>query len=1826
MLSDKKTQVTRKIISLSVSLSFILQGVAWPLPADDLLSPKQTLQAQTVCTSLSEVALLEIQKNLIGTMALRGDSFVNMNAGLKQWLWEAPHDFDIPKKPLFEIVKAPTPVDGGVEVEVVLHNAGTGDQNFKIIATCPVLSDGSLDLANKAIRMVPIPAHGPRPSALGERKMRDEGRTTNPETLNTKHKSPVTGQQPDAGGRIATYEDNKLIKVEDRKTGIIWEEYGYGEDGNVESVILYNPKSGEKIKCATKDQKNWLIYRQTENGKSFSEKEIGEFVFRRKLIDQATSEEYDNLDTMVIKNAKIDQGAGICKTIMQWTGLSSRREQRKLKHENAYNPKVANNSRNIFDTRKDKLILGQGLWADEGGKRIDFSNEEELQKILQEQTYIILLPDGTEADFRIKGGGMVKEMVWNLPDAGYTAVIEDGAVIVRNHGGEIIPVNYNEGFYWEGEADADKITATQLRDDETRRQKELATGHKPPAITTRPDGDGREATYLDDKILRSKDLATGRIWEEYVYGEDGNIKKVKLYNPVVGEIIELKYSNEKESETQGIIDRGRERTDFPEEIEVINIYKNGKDIGYVVIMRKKGQYITQTNVLIDPGEDTQNTGIGKTVKRWLALEADRETEEGILRIEDTREPRAAAINETLYDLSTLVISHGGFASEGGSAKTILKGPNKAELKKYLQNRIFSFRTRGKSIKIKAENGVWENISQTKIPDGYKITLEDGRLNVRDPDGKYIELEFDKEQSPWWEGKVDRKRIIAGQLRDDEIRRQKERTPNHKPQTLDDGTAARMGKKYQHVKITGITKDERSAFAKATADRRETRDEGRGPGAEGRETGYAKGDNITLQVSAYNVETGKEETFPLSAYVHGPVEPQQKEEILKVTKDIYKELVNAIIGLFPQNVPLIILKKLKKDIFGIASTGTYDFIALYKTLQNDPVALFHEMAEYLARTERLLLENEGDRINILIDGVQKRTIRITDDDAFNQIMKDPKDPHYLLRALQLQMFRQGEDKRLTQTIKNEQKPRNILFEISGEKRSISYSGPGDFELEYVFKKEDKLFAVRRKNHQKTTYGLIYEIRDFWVYEILQDGKEKFAGGLYYVIPSDAKDNAITSVSYNWGELSKTRVCPYPFFVEPEYQTPVYSLGSILIASAVTYMKKKDGVKRYMYANGNELARKAILKAMPDFDFDKHISYFEGERAEYILSENKLKGASRLIEEQSFPEIVGAQNAAQSKKIVDSFGEFKNMIPHILSIDKIEHLDWTSYPREAPGDIEEEAAGMCHALSAVSLSSLKYLADNGEELLNILADNDATEIYLRLLRHESFRKLFNAMIKWAEPERYGIQGGLQVGETFPGQEQNAVLLKNVDIGVDPLNGSINISKARAPLGTAFVLTANGGLRKGPAELDINACIVRDKEDISFMKLEGPPSRKSLEQIASRLGKNVRDLKIIIPVGQRHIWEPKTGRKKTDFLMNALIAAGIRYKTEDYGTIKREVERNGLYKNGNIYITMKIFPAVLELLDGNADLILGADSANDYAHAAFVLKAYGKNNDLMRFRSQSDLSDGEEGSDKWPNIYDPVDPSESDIGTFRRYGFFPDHVQVPEGGNLRNWTHIINEDAFVKTKNGAMILPGIRKCGEWGGISDPVFSEDMTKVTLTFCFIGLSGDIHRIKITYNTTVKGLLAQYKREEKEKNMEFLETAHRLAEVYLDLGSLENAQKIMKEIDQKEQKIYMINRRNKRDDPIQPANSQKKLWKKGKLERSLFKAHLNLLFTLKTMMQKETRREQAIKILQEVDKFMDEEGILPENRAQKIMEVRPLLGVMIRKIYQQMGDDKRTTG
>ena len=176
----------------------------------------------------------------------------------------------------------------------------------------------------------------------------------------------------------------------------------------------------------------------------------------------------------------------------------------------------------------------------------------------------------------------------------------------------------------------------------------------------------------------------------------------------------------------------------------------------------------------------------------------------------------------------------------------------------------------------------------------------------------------------------------------------------------------------------------------------------------------------------NIETLRE----FLSLVRATLPPERKE---------YDSLIKAFIDVIdqsdPEDLPEFYTysgKDLVADVFGYASAKPGEnLIVVNEDITRFDLAWLHEFGEYLMRPEvnRLQPRFEDGKLALYLDGEMMGDAVTLEGEPLAQAMKDPANPHYLLRAFQREVFT-SMDKILTEDIKTRQIA-SILRDRMGE---------------------------------------------------------------------------------------------------------------------------------------------------------------------------------------------------------------------------------------------------------------------------------------------------------------------------------------------------------------------------------------------------------------------------------------------------------------------------------------------------------------------------------------------------------------------------------------------------------------------------------------------------------------------------------------------------------------------------------------------------------------------------------------------------------------------------
>ncbi|MFW6172275.1 MAG: hypothetical protein ACOC5T_00825, partial [Elusimicrobiota bacterium] len=223
---------------------------------------------------------------------------------------------------------------------------------------------------------------------------------------------------------------------------------------------------------------------------------------------------------------------------------------------------------------------------------------------------------------------------------------------------------------------------------------------------------------------------------------------------------------------------------------------------------------------------------------------------------------------------------------------------------------------------------------------------------------------------------------------------------------------------------------------------------------------------------------------------------------------YKQILLEMLSLLEHSPPEFrVFNTLVDDLFGFTSKDE-NIIALHQALINDPVALFHEIGEYLINSGQISIKL-GDSKIAFINNLKNKQIGkdiFLKGDALSIYQKDSSDPHYVLRALQRQTFG-NVDRMLTQKIKAysiNQQLKTALETLSKDPDNEQVKR----EIQQIAKKNPSIYlqqylSLIRENKEYVNDYLLEEILSYLnnkdenirkfafanIYEILETKKDK-----------------------------------------------------------------------------------------------------------------------------------------------------------------------------------------------------------------------------------------------------------------------------------------------------------------------------------------------------------------------------------------------------------------------------------------------------------------------------------------------------------------------------------------------------------------------------------------------------------------------------------------------------------------------------------------------------------------------------------------------------------------
>jgi len=183
----------------------------------------------------------------------------------------------------------------------------------------------------------------------------------------------------------------------------------------------------------------------------------------------------------------------------------------------------------------------------------------------------------------------------------------------------------------------------------------------------------------------------------------------------------------------------------------------------------------------------------------------------------------------------------------------------------------------------------------------------------------------------------------------------------------------------------------------------------------------EGQNWYMQVvePKGNAPLGKVLLTPVGERDLGTVLDQVGHLAIAAVKDEHRKILLNFLKLFEKSPPKIFTFSQRiRDVLGKASAPNQSFryIAIYDKLFSNPVAMVHEIGEYLFNGKQLRLRLDGQYLVVTFPTLGAEEIRLKlGDEALAIAQKKSGDQHYLLRALQIKICADA-DRELTKSIK------------------------------------------------------------------------------------------------------------------------------------------------------------------------------------------------------------------------------------------------------------------------------------------------------------------------------------------------------------------------------------------------------------------------------------------------------------------------------------------------------------------------------------------------------------------------------------------------------------------------------------------------------------------------------------------------------------------------------------------------------------------------------------------------------------------------------------------
>ncbi|HRZ86224.1 MAG TPA: hypothetical protein P5287_00265 [bacterium] len=223
----------------------------------------------------------------------------------------------------------------------------------------------------------------------------------------------------------------------------------------------------------------------------------------------------------------------------------------------------------------------------------------------------------------------------------------------------------------------------------------------------------------------------------------------------------------------------------------------------------------------------------------------------------------------------------------------------------------------------------------------------------------------------------------------------------------------------------------------------------------------------IVVAAVDTSSKMTETVSLDVTSRGPPARELLKAVVDAAPKMYRAVVEKLVRKLPKDITFATYATIQRDLFGFADPGGR-IIALHDAIARDPVALFHELLEYLVVSGELM----PAEVYAMIDGEGRKWLddhqkKYADEGKSAYFLKNIN--HFYNRAFARQVFG-DRDRNLTMAIKGlqiaadlDEKQRKTLFVGGQAAEKLSALALCCRDLENIFKLDVRRPIQRQKRN-------------------------------------------------------------------------------------------------------------------------------------------------------------------------------------------------------------------------------------------------------------------------------------------------------------------------------------------------------------------------------------------------------------------------------------------------------------------------------------------------------------------------------------------------------------------------------------------------------------------------------------------------------------------------------------------------------------------------------------------------------------------------------------------